>query len=49
MKRRESLELKPRVNQIALDIYNEEKKKGKMVVTLFGKRKIIFSKMDKFH
>ncbi len=47
MKRKESLELKPKGNQIASEIDCEEKKKGKMVVIISNKKKIIFSKIDK--
>jgi hypothetical protein len=37
MKRRESLESKPNGNQVALEFDCEEKKREKMVVTLFDK------------
>ncbi len=48
MKRRESLESKSNGNQLAPKLVCEEKNKEKMVMTIFGKGKIIFLKMDKF-
>ncbi len=47
MKGRESLELELGGNQPASKI-DYEKKKNKMVVTFFGKGRIIFLQMDKF-
>jgi hypothetical protein len=44
MKRMESLDSKLGGSQFTSKINREEK----MVVTIFGKRKIIFSEMDKF-
>jgi hypothetical protein len=46
VKRRESIKLGG--NQLALKIDYGEKKKKKMVVILFDKRKISFLEMDKF-
>jgi len=48
MKRRESLESKLGGSQVALEFDREEKNRLKMVVTIFDRRKIIFSEMEKF-
>ncbi len=48
MKRKESLDLKSRGNQLASKIEQEEKKTKKVVVTFFGKGWIIVLEMDKF-
>ncbi len=48
MKRKQSLDSKVGGNELALKINLKEKKIEKIVVTLFDKGKIIFSKMDKF-
>jgi hypothetical protein len=49
MKKRESFKSEPSWNHVTLEFDHEDKKKEKMVVTLFGRGKIIFSKMKKFH
>jgi hypothetical protein len=47
MKRKESLDLKLRGNQPTSKIDQEKKKIEKMVVTVFGKGRIIVLEMDK--
>ncbi len=48
MRRRENLELEPKGSQTTPKLEWEEKKREKMIMTIFGKCKIVFIEMDKF-